>query len=677
MKTKTLLLLGVFLAWVAPITPAVAGADVAVVVDTSASMKKAAGAAALPKALTEMVGSLKDKGRAALVAFDESAKLAMPLTEVNDASLAQFTDGMKKLTYRSKFSDGSAGLQTALEELKSKAQEGSAQAIVLVTDGAANTGKPERNKEVLEILSKGLAQTAADAKIKVYTVGLGARADAETLSALAQATGGESFDKLGAGSLATALASIGTQLIAAAEAATPPAETPPPAAPTAVAEAQPAAETTPAAEPAAPAAPAAPPAEAAPAAPAPTPTLNSGDTAWMLTATALVLFMTIPGLSLFYAGMVRSKNALAVMMQCFAITCLVTLLWVIYGYALAFGDGGGLNAWIGGAGKLFLKGIDFNTLKGTIPELVFSMFQLTFAIITPALIVGAFADRMKFSAMLWFMGLWVTLVYVPVAHWVWGGGWLGTYGVLDFAGGTVVHINAGMAGLVVCLVLDKRKGYPEVAMPPHSLVLTLVGASMLWVGWFGFNAGSELAADGKAGLAMAVTQIATATAALGWMFSEWMAHGKPSALGIASGAVAGLVAITPASGFVGPMGAIAIGLIAGVCCYIAAVKLKRAMGYDDALDAFGVHAVGGVIGAMLTGVFVEASLGGVGLAEGVTMGGQIMKQAVGVGVTLVWDVVVTLILLKVLDAIIGLRVSSDEESEGLDLALHDERAYNM
>jgi Amt family ammonium transporter len=365
------------------------------------------------------------------------------------------------------------------------------------------------------------------------------------------------------------------------------------------------------------------------------------------------------------------------MMQCFAITCLVTILWVIYGYALSFGDGGGMNAWIGGAGKLFLKGIDLNTLKGTIPELVFSMFQLTFAIITPALIVGAFADRMKFSAMLWFMGLWVTLVYVPVAHWVWGGGWLGTYGVLDFAGGTVVHINAGIAGLVACLVLGKRKGYPEVAMPPHSLILTLIGASMLWVGWFGFNAGSELAADGKAGLAMAVTQIATAAAALGWMFSEWMSHGKPSALGIASGAVAGLVAITPASGFVGPMGAIAIGLIAGVCCYISAVKIKRALGYDDALDAFGVHAIGGIIGAMLTGVFVEASLGGVGLAEGVSMGGQLMKQAVGVGVTLVWDAIVTLILLKVLDAIIGLRVSPDEESEGLDLALHDERAYNM
>jgi len=323
-------------------------------------------------------------------------------------------------------------------------------------------------------------------------------------------------------------------------------------------------------------------------------TLNSGDTAWMLTATALVLFMTIPGLSLFYAGMVRAKNALSVMMQCFAITCMVTILWVVYLYSLAFGDD--ISGFVGGLEKAFMAGVGTDSLSGTIPETVFSMFQLTFAIITPALIVGAFAERMKFSAMLWFMALWVTLVYAPVAHWVWGGGWLGSQGVLDFAGGTVVHINAGVAGLVAALVLGKRHGYPQQPMKPSNLVLTTVGAGMLWVGWFGFNAGSELAADGVAGMAMLVTQIATAAAALTWMFMEWMSHGKPSALGLVSGAVAGLVAITPASGFVGPMGALAIGVAAGLVCYLAVVKVKRVFGYDDSLDAFGVHGVGGRLG---------------------------------------------------------------------------------
>jgi ammonium transporter, Amt family len=402
--------------------------------------------------------------------------------------------------------------------------------------------------------------------------------------------------------------------------------------------------------------------------------LNSGDTAWMLTSMALVLFMTIPGLSLFYAGMVRSTNALSVMMQCFAITCLVTILWVIFLYSLAFsGDG----QYLGDLSKAFMKGVGVDSLSGTIPETVFSMFQLTFAIITPALIVGAFAERMKFSAMLWFMGLWVTVVYAPIAHWVWGGGWLGEMGVLDFAGGTVVHINAGLAGLVACLVLGKRKGYPTTIMPPHSLVLTLVGAAMLWVGWFGFNAGSELAADGVAGMAMAVTQIAAATAALTWMFIEWFSHGKPSALGIATGAVAGLVAITPASGFVGPMGAIAIGAAAGVGCYLAAVKLKRMLGYDDSLDAFGVHAVGGIIGAVLTGVFVDTALGGAGLADGVSMVAQLGKQVFGVVATIVYGGIVTFAILKVVDAVIGLRVTQEEETEGLDIVLHDERGYNL
>ncbi len=407
------------------------------------------------------------------------------------------------------------------------------------------------------------------------------------------------------------------------------------------------------------------------------PTLDSGDTAWMLTSTALVLFMTIPGLSLFYAGMVRAKNALSVMMQLFAITGLMTVLWVLYAYSLAFEDGGAMNKWVGGLGKVFLNGVGVDSLSGTIPETVFMTFQMTFAIITPALIVGALAERMKFSAMLWFMGLWVTVVYAPITHWVWGGGWLGDLGALDFAGGTVVHINAGIAGIVAALVLGKRKGYPGTPMPPHSLILTVVGASMLWVGWFGFNAGSELAADGTAGMAMAVTQIATAAAAVTWMFSEWISHGKPSALGIASGAVAGLVAITPASGFVGPMGALFIGFAAGIGCYFAVAKVKRALGYDDALDCFGVHAIGGTIGALLTGVFVAKNLGGVGLAEGVSMGGQVWVQFIAVAATIVYTGVVSFIILKVIDAVIGLRVSEEEETEGLDLALHDERSYNL
>jgi len=405
--------------------------------------------------------------------------------------------------------------------------------------------------------------------------------------------------------------------------------------------------------------------------------LSAGDTAWMLTSTALVLFMTIPGLSLFYAGMVRAKNALSVMMQCFAITCLVTVLWALYAYSLAFTDGGAMNGVVGGLGKVFMNGVAADTLSGTIPETVFSMFQLTFAIITPALIVGAFAERMKFSALMWFVGLWLTFVYAPVCHWVWGGGWLGARGVLDFAGGTVVHINAGVAGLVAALVIGKRSGYPATPMMPHNLMLTLTGAGMLWVGWFGFNAGSELAADGTAGMAMAVTQVATAAAALAWMIAEWSAHGKPSALGIASGAVAGLVAITPASGFVGPMGSLVIGIVAGIGCFHAATKMKRALGYDDALDCFGVHAVGGIIGALLTGVFVSGSLGGAGLADGVSMSAQLGTQVLGVASTIVYDGIATFIILKLLDAVIGLRVTEEHETQGLDIALHDERGYSL
>ncbi|MGE4648882.1 MAG: ammonium transporter [Arenicellales bacterium] len=404
--------------------------------------------------------------------------------------------------------------------------------------------------------------------------------------------------------------------------------------------------------------------------------LSAGDTAWMLTATALVLFMTIPGLSLFYAGMVRAKNVLSVLMQCFTITALMTILWALYGYSIAFG---GEGAYWGGIDKLFLRGVTVDSLSGSIPETVFMTFQMTFAIITPALIVGAFAERMKFSAMLWFMGLWLTLVYAPITHWVWGdGGWLGDLGILDFAGGTVVHINAGIAGLVAALVLGKRKGYPTSPMPPHNLGYTMIGAAMLWVGWFGFNAGSELAADGTAGMAMAVTQIATAAAALGWMFCEWLSHGKPSALGIASGAVGGLVAITPASGYVGPMGALAIGIAAGVGCFLAATNLKRKIGYDDSLDVFGVHAVGGIIGALLTGVFAAETLGGVGFGSGISsIGEQIQTQALGIIATIIYTGVVSFILLKVIDGVMGLRVNEEQEAEGLDVALHDERGYNL
>ena len=404
--------------------------------------------------------------------------------------------------------------------------------------------------------------------------------------------------------------------------------------------------------------------------------LNSGDTAWMLVATVLVLFMTIPGLALFYAGMVRSKNVLSVLMQCFAITSLMTIIWVLYGYSLAFTDGGENNQFIGGLSKAFLSGITPDSLSGTIPEYLFMTFQMTFAIITPALMVGAFAERMKFSAMLIFMALWITIVYAPICHWVWGGGWMGDMGIIDFAGGTVVHINAGVAALVAALVLGPRKGYPTTPMPPHNLTLTVIGAAMLWVGWFGFNAGSELAADGMAASAMAVTQVAAASAALVWMFAEWLTHGKPSVLGIVSGAVAGLVAITPACGNVGPMGALAIGGASGALCFVGATRLKRLLGYDDSLDVFGVHAIGGIVGALLVGVFAAPSLGGLGFGgDNTTISAQVMVQATSVGATIVYTAVVSYIILKVIDLVIGLRVSEEDENMGLDMAQHDERGY--
>ncbi|MFT3988596.1 ammonium transporter [Aestuariivirga sp.] len=402
------------------------------------------------------------------------------------------------------------------------------------------------------------------------------------------------------------------------------------------------------------------------------PKLDTGNTAWMLTSTALVLMMTVPGLFLFYGGLVRKKNVLATSMQSFAICCLVTVIWMIVGYSLAFKDGGGMNAYIGGLSSFFLKGMTSGSLSGTIPETVFMTFQMTFAIITPALIAGAFADRMKFSALLWFMGLWSVIVYSPICHWVWGGGFLGGLGVKDFAGGTVVHINAGIAALVCALVLGKRTGYGTENMAPHNLVLSLIGASLLWVGWFGFNAGSELAADGVAGMAMAVTQIATAAAGLAWMFYEWVKHGKPSVLGIISGAVAGLVAITPASGFVGPTGALIIGIAAGVICAWAATSLKPMLGYDDSLDAFGVHGVGGFVGAILTGVFISADFGGAGLPDGVSMGHQVWVQFLGTLATIIWSGLATFVILKVIDMTIGLRVSKEVEIEGLDINLHGE-----
>jgi Amt family ammonium transporter len=458
-------------------------------------------------------------------------------------------------------------------------------------------------------------------------------------------------------------------------------------------------------------APAAAPAAAAPAAAAPAPAatppappaasstepsvitnaqINSGDTAWMLTSSALVLMMTIPGLALFYGGMVRQKNILSTLMQSFAITCLVTIIWWAIGYSLAFTPGP--TPYLGGFSRVFFDGIYYlkdiaavdatkdapavaavvgkvsvSHLGTTIPETVYSMFQLTFAIITPALICGAFAERMKFSAMLWFMGLWSVLVYSPIAHWVWEpSGWLAAKGVLDFAGGTVVHINAGIAALACALMLGKRVGYGKEPMAPHNLVLTVIGASLLWVGWFGFNAGSAVAADGRAGFAFAVTQIATAAAALGWMFTEWLVKGKPSVLGIASGAVAGLVAITPASGYVGATASVIIGVAAGVICFFSATAVKKALGYDDSLDAFGVHCIGGIVGALLTGVFASTDIDG-------GQAGNVLTQLIGVCSTLVYSFVVSIILLKIIDVVIGLRVTEDQEREGLDLALHGEK----
>ena len=412
--------------------------------------------------------------------------------------------------------------------------------------------------------------------------------------------------------------------------------------------------------------------------------IDSGDTAWMLTSTALVLFMTIPGLALFYGGLVRVQNVLSVLMQCFALTGIITVVWIVCGYSLAFNTLGmeagkiTFNSFVGGLGTIFLKGVTASSESGTIPETVFIVFQMTFAIITPALIAGAFAERMKFSAMLIFSVLWSIIVYAPLCHMAWSGdGSLfgDVIGAKDFAGGNVVHINAGIAALVAAILVGKRIGYQTTAMPPHSLTITVVGASMLWVGWFGFNAGSQLAADGTAGMAMLVTQVSTATAAITWMFIEWIKHGKPSVLGIVTGAVGGLVAITPASGTVGPMGALVIGFASGAVCFWGATSLKAKLGYDDSLDAFGVHGIGGIVGALLTGVFTAAALGGSGMDVGIGM--QVWKQFLSIVITILWSGVLSFIILKIVDAIVGLRVEEDDERMGLDLSQHNERGYNL
>ncbi len=408
------------------------------------------------------------------------------------------------------------------------------------------------------------------------------------------------------------------------------------------------------------------------------PTINTGDTAWMIVACALVLFMTLPGLALFYGGLVRAKNVLSVLMHCMAMAAVMSLLWMAFGYSLAFSEGpGALNRFIGGGEFLFLKHMNVDLVNGTIPEAVFVMFQMTFIIITPALVVGAFAERMKFSAMLVFLILWTVFSYLPICHMAWGGGLFHEWGVLDFAGGTVVHINAGIAGLVSCILLGKRTGYPSDPIKPHNLPLAVVGGSMLWVGWFGFNGGSELAADGVAGMAVLVTHLATATAALTWMLIEWFNHGKPSVLGIITGAVAGLVAITPASGTAGPLGAVLIGFCSAAVCYYSATKLKKKLGYDDSLDVFGVHGVGGIIGAILTGLCAATFMGGIGLEEGVGAGAQVWAQTLSVIVTILWSGVVSFVVLKLVDLTIGLRVSEDVEVAGLDLHLHDEQGYEI
>ena len=406
--------------------------------------------------------------------------------------------------------------------------------------------------------------------------------------------------------------------------------------------------------------------------------IDTGDTAWIMTSTALVLFMTIPGLSLFYAGLVRSKNVLSVLMQCFTICCLMSVLWLVIGYSLAFGNGGMLNQFIGGLGNFLMGGIQEKTLSGSIPESNFALFQMTFAVITPALIVGGFAERMRFSAVVLFSAAWLLLVYAPVCHWVWGGGWLADIGLMDFAGGTVVHVTAGVAAIVIAMAIGNRSGFPNMAMPPHNMTMTITGAAMLWVGWFGFNGGSALAANGDAAMAMLVTHISAAAGALTWTGIEWSKYGKPSALGLVTGMVAGLATITPASGFVGPGGGLMIGIAGGAVCFLATNFIKRLLKIDDSLDVFPVHGVGGALGMLLTAVFASSSIGVFsGQGMNTTMGGQFVTQLIGVAAVLVYTAIITLVLLKITEAILGNRVSADEEVGGLDLASHNERGYDM
>ena len=410
--------------------------------------------------------------------------------------------------------------------------------------------------------------------------------------------------------------------------------------------------------------------------------ISAADTSWLLTATALVLFMTLPGLSLFYGGLVRVRNVLSVLMQCFALAALMSVVWFVAGYTLAFGSSGvEQGAWIGDLGNFMLMGVEFDGVSGSIPEALFVMFQMTFAIITPALIIGGFAERIRFSALLLFSTAWLLLVYAPICHWVWGGGWLGAMGLQDFAGGTVVHITAGVAALVAAIMMGPRRGFGSVAMPPHNLTMTVTGAGMLWVGWFGFNAGSAVAADQSAAMAMLVTHLSAACGSLAWMTMEWLRHGKPSVLGIVTGMVAGLGTITPASGSVGPAAAVVIGLTAGVVCYFATITLKNRLKIDDSLDVFPVHGVGGILGTLMAGIFCSPNLGifsGNGFSEGInSIGGQLAVQATGVGATFLYTLVVSWILFKVVDALVGLRVDSDEETIGLDLVLHDERGYDL
>ncbi|MDH3913828.1 MAG: ammonium transporter [Rhodospirillales bacterium] len=405
--------------------------------------------------------------------------------------------------------------------------------------------------------------------------------------------------------------------------------------------------------------------------------LSGGDTAWILTATALVLFMTLPGLALFYGGLVRAQAVLSVLMHCFTICCVASLLWLFGVYSLAFGDGGALNPVIGGLDKAFLAGVGADSLSGTIPETTFFMFQMTFAIITPALIAGAYPERVNFPVVILFSAIWLILVYAPAAHWVWGGGWLADLGVMDFAGGIVVHVTAGVSALVLAVVLGGRRGFPREITPPHSPGMTMTGAAMLWVGWFGFNAGSALAADGSASMAMTVTHVSAAVGALSWAVTEWVKYGKPSLIGTVTGMVAGLASITPASGFVGPVGALVIGLVGGLLCFAATMYIKRVVKIDDSLDVFAVHGVGGALGAILTAVFAATSLGGMGLAEGGTMGGQVLVQLLGVGVVAVWSGVVTFAIVKIIGFVVALRVSEEDEIEGLDIVAHGERAYEL